>query len=98
MTEGQKERAYKVLSWMVPQLVWKFDEAKSNFGNYNKGGYPQELQDAIDLLAELEAGISKEGMTPLEIAERRAKETGDARDLVKYMCLRKERDEERAKI
>lgn len=42
------------IGWMIDDMVWRFDEAKSCVDEGSKGGYSPELTKAIALITELE--------------------------------------------
>lgn len=53
MNEQLRQRIITTLEWMIADLVWRADQTKGNFEEGSAGGYTSQLQDAIDLLAEL---------------------------------------------
>ena len=53
MNRNLKTRVIDTLDWMVADMVWRADQTKMNFEECKKGEYSPELQEAIDLLAEL---------------------------------------------
>jgi|GEM_PF-6797377 len=48
------QRIIQSLSWMVETLRWSYDCEKNNLEPGSQGGYSLELQEAIDLLNDLE--------------------------------------------
>ncbi|KKL10820.1 hypothetical protein LCGC14_2551970, partial [marine sediment metagenome] len=61
ITDGQLERTILALRWMTTQLQWQYNENRTAFAQTNKGGYSDELIDALDLLFELEAKQGSDG-------------------------------------
>ena len=56
MDSSLKLRIIKSMNWMVKTLRWRADENRNNIEPDSHGGYSPELQEAIDLLEELENG------------------------------------------
>jgi len=54
MSEELRQRIIKTLNWMVMDMKWRFDDNKNNLEVGSQGGYSPELQEAINLLKELE--------------------------------------------
>ena len=59
MDSKLRERIIKTLEWMVADMRWRADQTKRNFEEGSEGGYSPELQEAIDLLAELKGKTDK---------------------------------------
>ena len=55
MDEELKQRLIRTLEWMTTDMKWRADDTKLNFEEGSQGGYSPELQEGIDLLAELKA-------------------------------------------
>ena len=53
MNRELKQRIIKSLEWIVTDMTWRADQIKMNFEECEKGDYSPQLQEAIDLLAEL---------------------------------------------
>ena len=52
-----RERILRTLRWIVPETQHRFDEQKGNANEFEKGGYSDQLKEAIALLIELEQGV-----------------------------------------
>ena len=53
MNEDLRKRIIKNLEWMTTDMKWRADQTRLNFEEGSQGGYSPELEDAINLLAEL---------------------------------------------
>ena len=53
MTGEQEQRAITALDWLVTDAKWKYDIDEDVLNDGIPGGYPDDLQDAINLLLEL---------------------------------------------
>lgn len=48
-----RKKAFESLSWMVRDMIWRYNQIKGNLDEGSEGGYSPELQEAIKLLGEL---------------------------------------------
>ena len=51
-----RQRIITTLTYMIGVAVWREDEVRQNMEVGSAGGYSDELQEAKDLLAEIEKG------------------------------------------
>ena len=65
--EDEKFRSenISILEWMVTQLKWQSDVENQNLEEGSQGGYSDDLQKAIDLLAKLK-GIPEQNQNSIE--------------------------------
>ena len=54
-------RIVESLEWMIKDMKWRHNETKMNVDEGSEGGYSPELQEAIDLLEEIQGPTIEDG-------------------------------------